>query len=1188
MTTSRKIIGLILFWAVSSLPLCAQTTSGSIAGSVQDSQGAAIPGAKVTATSVEKTTSVTATTDNTGRFVFAQLLPGHYTITVEGSGFKKFERQDVILNANDSLVVGVLTLQVGTVVQTMEVHAEGILLETESAERSGAIVGQQLQNIEVNGRSYLYLLRLVPGIYATGDFSTAGHQMGGVFVNGSRSNQANLTLDGAGNIDTGNNGDQLVTVSLDSVQEFKVLTADYGAQYGRSSGAQISVVSKSGTKDFHGSGYWYRRHDSMNANNWKNNRDGLPKQLFRFNDYGYTIGGPAYIPGKFNRNKDKLFFFWSQEYQRQLRPQGVRNVKMPTALERQGDFSQSVDGNRNLFNLIRDASTGLPCSSSDKRGCFQDGGVLGKIPQNRLWEPGVNLLKIYPLPNADSPANKGFNFQSQISDNYPRREDFIRIDYNLSSKWRLFGHYINNKDAITSAYGSFVLGTNFPLVPIRDARPGHGLVLSATTMLSPTSTNEATFDFHHNQINIDPVNDGLTRSKTGLTGINVLFPPNQDFIPHVGFGGKIGSNPNIGTGNAPFFNYNTTIEWIDNFSKVWKQHFIKAGVYIQRSRKDQTSFAQANGDINFGDSASNPLDTGYGYANALLGIFSSFNQASKYATGLYRYTNVEFYIADTWKVRPRLTLDYGMRFYWIQPQFDASLQTSNFLRDKYDPSKAVRLYFPQCGDPQCKTKVAVDAATAQTQPPAFIGTIVPNSGNVTNGVFKAGDGISKYLIENRGIHYGPRFGVAYDLTGEQKLVLRAGVGAFYDRYQGNIIFDELTNPPTTFTPQLVNGFDQSINPSNALFAPSTLLALSFDGKVPTVYNYNLGLQSKLPWAVVLDVAYVGSVSNHLVQRQNFNAIPYGTTFQPQNQDPTKVAQNPGALLGSNAYDANFLRRFQGYGDIQFSQFGVNSNYNSLQVGLNRRFAKGVFLGLAYTWSKALGTASGDRDFIRIDNNTRLANYGPLSFDVRHNFAVNYVYGLPGVPASLGGFNNRVTRAILNNWQISGLTSFLTGTPHGVGFGFKTPGIGNAQITGSYTEPARINLIGDPKQGTTDDAFHRINPLAFAPPKVGSIGLGAPVNYLTNPGINNWDISLQKNIPLKERLHLEFRIDAFNAFNHPQFSSVNSGLQFNSLTDPTLTNLPFNPDGTLRDKNGFGTIGGVRSPRILELVARIVF
>lgn len=1183
---SRKIVLSFVALLLLSALGWSQTISGSIAGTVVDSTQASVANAKVSAVEQSRQTVVTAVTDAEGRFVFPQMQPGTYNITAEAPGFKKYEKKGVILYGNEKLAVGNFTLEVGAIEQSVEVSAQAIQLQTESGERSSTLNSKQLENIAVNARTYLALASIAPGVVTTfgSALQTGGHTgVGSISANGARVNQNNLTLDGVGNVDTGNNGDQLATVSLDSVQEYRILTNAYQAEYGRSSGAQISVVTRSGSKDFHGSGYIFHRNEGLNANNWKNNRDGLQRNKFRFNDAGYTIGGPVFIPRVFNRSKEKLFFFWSQEYQNQLKPQSEKDRTVPTALERQGDFSQSVDKSGNPFPYIRDTSTGLPCSATNTAGCFADGGVLGRIPKSKLFGPGLAILNVYPLPNAQQFQKSGYNFRSQISDSYPRREDLIRGDYNLGSKWKIYARYINNNDAVTSFYGSFVLGSTIPIVPITDSRPGHALAISATAILSPTLTNETTFGFGKNIINITPVGNGLSRAATGLTGLNVLYPSaiTNDFIPNFGFNGtRISNTASFGTNDAPFYNYNTTIEYIDNLSKVWRQHTFKVGGYLQRSRKDQSSFASFNGSFDFGDNPSNPFDSQYGFANAALGVYNTFNQASQYALGQYRYWNIEFYAQDTWKVTRRLTVEFGLRMYYIQPQYDASLQTSNFLPQLYDRSKAPLLYQPGLSA-DGKTRIAVNPLTGATLGASAIGDIIPGSGDLLNGIRQAGKGINKYLMENRGFAPAPRVGFAYDVTGKQSLVVRGGFGIFYDRYQGNEIFDELTNPPTTFSPTLVNGLVNQINPANALIAPSSLLGLDQNGKFPMVMNFNLSVQSRLPHNFVLDTAYVGSQSRHLLDKLNINAINYGTTFLKQNQDPTKVALSPNALLGSNAYDANFLRAFAGYGDISIHREGSYANYNALQVSLNRRFEHGLQFGLNYTWSKALGLTTNDGDFVRIDGNNRQANYGPLGIDRSHTFALNSIYNLPSFFKG-----NAIGHTMLDGWQMSGIFFYQTGSPYTVGFSI--PGAGNQNLTGSYTEPARIHVIGDPKSGTTSSPYNRLNPAAFAPPQPGDLGLGAPQNYLRNPGVNNIDFTLQKSFMIKERYEFQLRADAFNVLNHTQFSGYNATINYTSITNSTVTNLPFKADGTVNNINGFGTVNGARDPRIMQLVARFRF
>lgn len=1198
---------------MSALTVTAQTTSGSLAGMVKDAQGASLPAAKIQVTSTSRSETRTVQTDEDGRFVFPQLQPDTYTLRVEANGFKSYELSGVVLNANDRISVPDIQLEVGAVTENVTVTSSGDQLQTESGERSTAIVSEQIENIAVNGRSYLSLTRLSPGVVNNNNYQVSGHAgLAGISANGARNNQNNLTLDGIGNVDTGNNGDQLATISLDAVEEFKVLTSNYQAEYGRSSGAQISVVTKSGGDAFHGSLYLYHRHEGLNANSWINNRDGRARNFFRFNNFGYTVGGPVYLP-KFGEGgpsiwsgKGKLYFFFSQEFQRQLRPQAVRNVTVPTALERLGDFSQSVT-NTGAKVFIRDPLSGLPCSASNTAGCFQDGGVINKIPQNRLYGPGLAILRLFPAPNVA--GQNSFNFQSQISDSYPRREDLVRIDFKQSDSLSIFGRYVNNQDVLTSFYGSFVLGANLPLVPISDARPGRALAIGATKTFNSTTINEIMVGFGKNQINIDATTSGLTRGATGLANLPMLYPGaiQQDYVPQFNFnGGRIANGPNFGTNNAPFFNFNRTFDIVDNFSKVVGRHTLKTGVYYQYSWKDQTVFTNANGNINFIDNASNPFDTGFGFANAAIGVYNSFNQASNYPTGQYRYTNLEFYGQDNWKVTQRLTLDYGLRFYYIQPQYDKALQTSTFLPELYSRSKAARLYRPTIGtDPLTGTpnqRIGIDPATGQTVPGTEIGKIVPNSGDLLNGIAKAGEGVSRYLQDSPGILFAPRFGFALDLTGRQNYVLRGGAGVFYDRYQGNETFDMLGNPPTIFTPTLNFGFLRDINPNNLLLAPSTLNAFSREGQIPTVYQFNIGLQTKLPLDFRLDVSYVGSQSRHLLQRINLNAIPYGALYRRENQDPTRFtggvipAVEPGlaapyvaaglSFSGSNALPVDLLRPFLGFGNINLHQMGGNSNYNSMQTSLERRFAQSLFMQVAYTWSRAMGNNNLDTDFVSIDGFNQERNYGPLAINRKHNLVINSIYELPRLSQWAG--DNKVVKFLGDNWQLSGIYQYQSGAPYQITVSI--PGIGNTQLTGSSTEGARPRVVGQSGPGFSGDPYRQFNTAAFTAPLPGSLGRESGRNNLIGPPINNFDLSLQKAFAFGEARRLELRVDAFNALNHTQFSGVNATLNVVSLTNFTPTNLPFDANGNFiqANRNGFGTVNGARDPRILQLVARLVF
>jgi hypothetical protein len=1187
--TSVLIIVLALLLAAIAYP---QNINGSLAGRVVDQQGAVVPNASVIASDLTQKLNVTTKTNDQGTFVLAGLRPGNYSLRVEAAGFKKLDRPNIALNADEKLAIGDLVMEVGALTETVEVSAQATILQTESAERSDTIIGKQIENLQVNGRNPLDMTKLIPGVVDTANFQVGGPGgIGNIQVNGNRGSANMLTINGIGNMDTGSNGSQNVTVSIDSTQEFHILTGMYQAEYGRNAGAQIAVVTKSGSSDIHGSGYWYHRHDDLNANSWINNAKGIPRSLFRYNDPGYTVGGPVYIP-KLLPLRNRLFFFWSEEFQEQLAPNTVRNIQVPTALERQGNFSQSVN------------SSGRPVTIKDPLNGQPFAGNI--VPANRLFAPGAALLNLFPQPNVSGQV--GYNYTSQFSNSQNRREDLLRIDYNLSQNVRVFGHYINNSQPFTYPYGSFVLGINVPIVPISYLNPGYSWASGTTWVLGPKTTNEFNMGVTHNSINIDAAGDALTRTKSGVN-LPLLYPSavQKDYIPGFNFAGTNITSafaPNFtSVGDAPFVNYNTVINISDNLTRIVGSHTLKTGIFLERSRKNQSSFGNNNGYYNFGDTTANPFDTGFGFANAATGVYQTMDQAVNYINGEYRYWNVEGFVQDTWKVTPRLTLDYGFRIAWYQPQYDASLQASTFVLSKWDPAQAPRLYQPAIMN---GVRSAFDPVTGQVLPAYDIGLEVPNSGNPFNGVVQAGKGYSKYLQDDRGPQWGPRFGLAWDVTGKQNIVVRTGGGIYYDRFQGNRVFDMVRNPPEGLDPTLTYGLAQNINPSNVLLSPPTLYAADQTGKLPTTYNYQFSIQTRLPWNLLLDTAYVGDLGRHLQDNRNLNPIPYGADFLPQNQDPTLVAAQPNALAGNNALLPNFLRRLQGFNQIALYESAATSNYNALQLNLTRRLGNHLFFGAAYTWSKALTTATSDTTYVRFDNLTKQADYGPANFDRRQVFALNYVVNVPNLQAG-----NRFTHAVTNGWQLSGVTQVASGAPFTPTFTIS--GVSSQNITGnvlagnpapgaaSYVyEGARIGYVkGCDPYTHSSDPWNRLNSACFFAPQPGSVGLESGVNWLYAPGLINFDMSLQKEFRIKERLHLQFRVDAFNIFNHPNFPTLNTTLNFTGSYPNNLTvaNNPYNSAGQLVNQNGFGTPStslitntGVpaAAPRILQTLIRIQF
>ena len=926
--SKRSITALTLVLLAAATGL-GQSTSGSITGTVKDGAGAPVPDATVLVTNPATNLTRKVTTNSAGVFTAAQIPPGNYTIAVEKTGFKKLEKTNIVLNAIDLVNAGDFTLDVGAVTDTVTVSAEAarIEIQSESGERSGVITGTQIKDLALNGRNYQDFLRTLPGVITgtvTGSqTSSSTGNLGNYSVNGTRGNQKELTVDGSSNIDTGNNVDTHASLNPDAIAEVKVLTSNFQAEYGRAGGAFISVVSKSGTREFHGGGRYFHRNEGLNANNYFRNAQQTDairnngksaRPFYRYANVGYDIGGPVYLPFLgFNKEKNKLFFYWNQEWYEQLVPEGVRNIRVPTQAERNGDFSQTVNGNGALV-FISDPTkldangNRLPCTAANTvanpGGCFVSNGRLHVIPQNSFFSSGQAILNLYPLPNVT--GNASFNFSSSISTLYPRREDILRIDYNITDRTRLSARYTNNAEKRLLAYGSFASDLNFPLAPTSFPRPGRNGVLTLTHTFSPTLTNEFIFGPSSNFIELKPDGD---KALASVNKINVpkLFPNiGAGFVPNFRFGGITNNTfPFTNYNGLPFINQNHTFNFIDNVSKIIGSHSIKAGFYAQRSRKDQTAFARTDGDINFNNDINNPLNTGHPYANALLGIYNNYTQANAFPKGLYRYWNIEGYIQDNWKATRRLTLDYGLRISWYEPQYDRLLQTGAFNPTEYDPGKAPRLYAPICinGASTCASganRRAVDPALLvpgfsptdkNTQPSNFIAAFVPGTGDLANGIGQANKGYPRGGYNDRGAQLGPRFGFAFDIFGDSKTIIRGGAGISYDRVQGNIAFDQIANPPAVLQPQLIFGRLQDLTPGQSgLLAPSNVVGYAREGFLPTIYSMSLGVQHDIGYNTVIDVSYVGTLSRHLFLARELNAIPFGFLFTRAAQDPTTFSR----------------------------------------------------------------------------------------------------------------------------------------------------------------------------------------------------------------------------------------------------------------------------------------------------------
>ncbi|MBM3813452.1 MAG: TonB-dependent receptor [Acidimicrobiia bacterium] len=1097
-----------------------QGLTGQITGSIADPSGNLIAGARIALLNTGTGQSRESNSDTMGDFVFAQLLPGTYKITVTHAGFQKYEKTDIVLTATERVVVRQIQLQIGELTQTISVEAEAARLQTQSAERSGLINTQQYERLSLKGRDYLGLLRLLPGVIDTRNREAPGwNNLGGITINGNRSGTTNLTLDGISSLDTGSMGGPYLAPSVDAVGEVKVLLTNYQAEYGRSSGGTVNAVIKSGTKDFHGVAYYFKRNEAFNANEFFRNRDGLGKPRYRFDYPGYNIGGPLLIPG-LNKNRDKLFFFWSQEFLPRKYPTRVGRLTYPTAEERRGDFSQTLDQNSRLIPIWDPLNNRTPFA----------GNI---VPASRIDSAGQKLLGIFPLPNTVDPA-RSFNNVFQSVTDQPRDEDILRIDWNVGPKTIFYARGIRNYEAFKGDF-NFVLASNvWPQFPIDYSIQSAGLVSTLIHTFRPNLVNEFTFGVNRALQLVSPLNQaGLDSNDRNKLNLNLpqFFPQSNplSLIPNATFGGV----PNAPQFNIeqrfPFFGTNNIWNWSNNLSWIRGPHNLKFGFYIERTSRNAARATAFNGTFDFGRNVNNPLDSNYAFSNALMGIFNSYTESDSHPHGHARYKNYEFFVQDNWKVNRRLTLDVGLRFYFIEPTFSSGDTLSVFDQATYDPARAPRLIEPYRATPTA-ARMGRNPATGAVVPEVLIGTFAPGSGQFFQGMRQ----FQERVLETPPMKVSPRFGFAYDVFGNGKMAIRGGFGIFFDRFNDDQVIIFVEQPPNVITSSVNHSTIRNLLSSPLNQSPTGVNAIQRSYDPPTVYNWSLGIQRDIGFGAVLDVAYVGSVGRHLLHRRSLNATPYGTNFLPSSNDPTVNRPLP----------VNFLRPIRGFGDIQYAEFASTSNYHSMQTQLTKRFGRGLTFGATWTWSKAMDLVDGNNNAVNPFLNFRSRNYGKAGFDRTHNFAGHWSYALPQLSK---GWSNSFTRQAFDGWEVSGIASFVSGSPTGVGYAL----VQAADLTGASGAgvDSRINVSGSailPKSERTVTRHFRTD--VFAPPTQAELGIGnAPKDVFRGPGFNNWDISIFKNFRLgaNEARRLQFRLETYNTFNHTQFNGVDTTARFDA-------------------------------------------
>jgi hypothetical protein len=1209
-----------------AIPAAAQISTGTVSGTVKDAQGGVIPGATVMLVSEARgTRSAPVVTNERGDFVFVNMVADTYTVEVTLPSFKALKRTGVAVSPGSQVAVGTLTLEIGGATETVEVKGETPPIQSTTGERSFTVNTDAVTNLPIATRNFADLINLTPGV-------VNGNRAGDSASTGGGAN--NFMMDGVSTMEPGSNR-LMIGVNVESISEVKVLTSSYQAEFGRSSGLQVTAVTKSGTNRFHGSMYDVERNSDWNANTRVNILNGDPKTTSKSRDWGYSIGGPVGKPG----GRNKLFFFYAQEFQPRTTGNNVVRFRVPTALERAGDFSQTTDNNGNPFPYIKDPLLTGTCSATNQGACFADGGVLGRIPANRLYAIGQNILNLYPLPNITSvPAGQSYNFElTRPEQSITAWQPAVRIDYQPLSSLRGTFKYASWGQPSTPVLGSLPgfndTQMNDPVVPLWSASAtytitpstflevsvGHASHRQAGCGLNGTGANFCAAGF--------PTNPVSSRANTGLTGLPYLFPdaniidpsyyqfealnevdtPIWDgtrvlLPPAFQWGGRIVNTPpnNVYPGFADF---SAVTDFSGSVTKVFGRHAVKGGYYKQYAAKRQN---QGNpfGTLNFGNDTNNPLDAQFGYANAVLGVFSSYQQASRFVEGQYIYNNDEAYIQDNWKVTSRLTLDYGMRFVHQQPQYDTSGLASNFLPEKYAIGSAPMLYVAGCanGVYPCSgaNRQAMNPNTGQFLGPnstIAIGAIVPNSGSATNGLFLSGQGITKTNFKWPALALAPRFGMAYDLNGQQTMVLRGGAGLFFDRPSGNSVFAQVLNPPTLQSVTVRYGQLQTLGTAGlTTTTPPALNVNEYDGGLPSSVQWNGGVQMALPWAVALDVSYVGQHQYNVLQQLNLNAVDLGSAFLTQNQDQTLAAN---VTPGATAVATDQMRAIRGYNSITQTTGWLSRSYHSIQLSVQRRFRNGVSFGFndiigLYDHQKVaprLQHAADGSFTVRADQaeaNKLLGNNRPQT----HIMKANFIWDLPDLKDSRAAL--RAIGLIANDWQLAGIWTAATGDAYSVNYSYQNGG-SNVNLTGSPDYGGRIRIVGDPGSGCSSDVYRQLNAAAFQGPLVGSVGLDSGTGYVRGCFSSALDLSIQRTIRLGGGRTIQLRADMFNAPNEARVTGRNSSLTLSSPTDPvTPQNLPFDASGNLIAARslprgaGFGVANTYQAPRSIQGQVRFRF